>query len=215
MNSLTKLLLVDDHQIVLDGIKSMLAPQPNLQVINEALNAVQAFDLVQQNPSLYDLVLTDISMPQGSGINLCKQLKSHFPRIKVMMVSMHDEVENIKNAMAAEADGYMLKSASRNEFIMGINQVIDNGFYYSQQIVPIIISQIDQQTKAAKTNLSKREIEILELIAKEFTSKEIADKLFISKLTVDTHRTNLLEKTGSKSLVGLIKYAIQSELVRL
>ncbi len=215
MNNPIKLLIVDDHQMVLDGIKSMLANHPHIQVVGEALSASQAFNIIEENPSICELVLTDISMPEVSGITLCKQIKTNYPNIKVMVVSMHDDVDNIKNALSAEADGYMLKNITQTEFIAGITLLLENGLYYSQQIVPLLAKQISAQKNTTKSNLSKRELEILELIAKEFTSREIAEKLYISKLTVDSHRINLLEKTGSKSLVGLIKYAIKIGLVQI
>lgn len=209
------ILIVDDHQLVIDGLKSMLTKEEKLTVLSEANNGQQALDLIMANPSNYNMVITDVSMPLMSGIELCKVIKEKFPHIKVLVISMHNSITIVKDALAAEADGYMLKNTGQDELLKGINRILGDGTYFSQDILPIIMNQFNRgkTTFKAKDTLTEREKEILSLIVQEFTSKEIADKLFISKQTVDTHRINIMQKTDCKTLVGLIKFAIHNGYV--
>lgn len=209
------LMLVDDHQLVIDGLKSMLINDTSYVVKNIALNGQQALELIKSNPSQFDLVITDVTMPSMNGIELCKLIKQDFNHIKVIMLSMHNSISVIKDALNAEADGYMLKNIGQDEFLKGVNRVLEDGTFFSQEIMPIILNQHQKsKNNAIISSLTHREKEVLELIVQELTSKEIAEKLFISKQTVDTHRINIMQKTNSKSVVGLIKYAIQIGLIK-
>lgn len=211
----TNILVVDDHQLVIDGLKSMLASEKNYIVKDEALNGQQALEMITAKPDAYQLVITDITMPLMSGIELCKIIKEKFPNIKVLILSMHNSITIVKDALNAEADGYMLKNTGQEEFIKAIERVLGDGTYFSQDILPIILNLFQKEKKETLRNtLTQREKEVLELIVQEYTSKEIADKLFISKQTVDTHRINIMQKTDCKTLVGLIKYAIQSGYIK-
>lgn len=211
----TNILIVDDHQLVIDGLKSMLASEKNYVIKGEALNGQQALEMITSKPEEYQLVVTDITMPLMSGIELCKIVKEQFPQIKVLILSMHNSITIVKDALNAEADGYMLKNTGQDEFIKAIERVLGDGTYFSQDILPIILNLFQKENKETLKNaLSQREKEVLELIVQEYTSKEIAEKLFISKQTVDTHRINIMQKTDCKTLVGLIKYAIQSGYIK-
>ena len=216
-NSKTKIniLLVDDHQLVIDGLKSMLANEKNYVIKGEALNGQQALEMITSKPNEYQLVVTDVTMPLMSGIELCKIIKEQYPHIKVLILSMHNSITIIKDALNSEADGYMLKNTGQDEFIKAIERVLGDGTYFSQDILPIILNLFQKEKKETLKNaLSQREKEVLELIVQEYTSREIAEKLFISKQTVDTHRINIMQKTDCKTLVGLIKYAIQSGYIK-
>lgn len=211
----TNILIVDDHQLVIDGLKSMLASEKNYVIKGEALNGQQALEMITSKPEEYQLVVTDITMPLMSGIELCKIIKEQFPHIKVLILSMHNSITIVKDALNAEADGYMLKNTGQDEFIKAIERVLGDGTYFSQDILPIILNLFQKENKETLKNaLSQREKEVLELIVQEYTSREIAEKLFISKQTVDTHRINIMQKTDCKTLVGLIKYAIQSGYIK-
>jgi DNA-binding NarL/FixJ family response regulator len=213
MSDFINLLIADDHQLVIDGIKSMLEKHPRYRVVNEALNGCEALKLIEDSKETIHILISDISMPGLTGIELCKKIKSFNSNIKVLILSMHDNIKVIKEAIMCEADGYILKNIGKEEFIIGLDALVENGSYFSHQIVPLLYQDTKKQfAKNDDIKLSKREIEVLRLIVKEFTSKEIAEKLFISKQTVDSHRLNMLEKTSSKSVVGLIKYAIQNGL---
>jgi DNA-binding NarL/FixJ family response regulator len=207
------ILIVDDHQLVIDGLKSMLQINTQFVVKNQALNGVQALDILESHQHDYHFLLTDVSMPLMSGIELCKIVKERFPHIKVLVLSMHNNISIIKDALNAEADGYILKNTGQEELIQAIERILENGTYFSQEILPIILKLYGKEKKSdSKHTLSDREREVLSLIIKEYTSKEIAEQLFISKQTVDTHRINIMQKTGCKTLVGLIKYAILTNI---
>ena len=210
-----KLLIADDHQLVIDGIKSMLLSEKQYQVCGEASNGQQALEMIMAKPKEFQLLITDISMPLLGGIELCKIVKTQYPHIKVLMLSMHNSIAVVKDAIIAEADGYMLKNTGQEELLKGIERILGDGTYFSQDILPIILNQFHKEkVETTKPSLTQRENEILELIVQEFTSKEIAEKLFISKQTVDTHRINIMQKTECQTLVGLIKYAIQLGYVK-
>ena len=208
----TPIIIADDHQLVIDGIKSMLASHPNFEVVGEALNGQEAMDLIQASPEKYSILITDISMPLLSGIELCKMIKSQFPHIKVLILSMYSSVNVVKESIMAEADGYILKNAGKDKLLEALLQIDNDGMYYSEEIIPLIYSQIEKE-KVQKENISiltPRELEILKLIVQELTSDEIANRLFLSKKTVDNHRSNILAKTGSKSTIALLKFAFNN-----
>ncbi|RYE12351.1 MAG: response regulator transcription factor [Sphingobacteriales bacterium] len=214
MTETINILVADDHQMVIDGLKSMLANEPSYKVIAEAVNGQMAYEMLAANPEKYQLLLTDISMPLLTGTQLCKMIKSEFPHIQVLILSMYNNAPAVKEAIMAEADGYILKNAGRTELLQAMHRITSGGTYFSQDIVPIIYNQYNKQKIQDEqlAQLSTREKEVLSLIVKECTSEEIAEKLFISKKTVDNHRQHLLEKTNCKSTVGLVKFAIKSGL---
>lgn len=213
-NEKINILVTDDHQIVIDGIKSMLAGENRYAVAGEANNGQQALDMISTNPGEFQLLITDVSMSHLNGIELCKMVKAQYPEIRVLILSMYNSVSVVKDALAAEADGYLLKSAGRDEFLQAIHRICGGGTYFAQDIVPIIYNQyqkeIRQQNELAI--LSAREKEVLSLILREHTSEEIAEKLFISKKTVDNHRQNILTKTNCRTTIGLVKFAIRNGL---
>ena|SRR6218665_64594 len=205
------ILLADDHQMMIDGIKDMLAKDDQYVVVAEANNGQVAYEMLAAQPEKFDLLLTDISMPLLTGTELCKMVKSQFAHIQVLILSMYNNASAVKEAVFAEADGYILKNAGREELLKAMHRITNGGTYFSQDIVPIIYNQYHRQKiqDVQIGHLSVREKEILGLIVKEFTSEEIAEKLFISKKTVDNHRQHILEKTNCKSTVGLVKFAIK------
>lgn len=211
MKTSYKIIIADDHQIIIDGLKSILTNTP-YHIIAEAANGQQAADIIQSNPEKFDLLITDISMPLLSGTELCKIIKHNFPKIKVLMLSMYSSTPMVRESVLAEADGFMLKNSGKEELLEALHTILNNGTYYSDEVIPVIYSQIEKEKKQKENTsiLSNREREILSLIVKEYTSEQIADKLFISKKTVDNHRTNILEKTGCRSTIGLVKYALKN-----
>jgi len=198
--------------MVIDGICSMLQNEQRYSIDAQVNNGQDALDMIMSKPEKYKLLLTDISMPLLTGTDLCKMVKSQFPHIQVLILSMYNNPQAIKEAIMAEADGYILKNSGRAELLQALYRITNDGTYFSQDIVPIIYNQYQKQ-KAQDEQLSAltaREKEVLALIVGENTSEEIADKLFISKKTVDNHRQHLLEKCNCKSTVGLVKYAIKN-----
>ncbi len=150
-----------------------------------------------------------------SGTQLCRMVKDQFPHIQVLILSMYNNATAVQEAIFAEADGYILKNAGRDELLKAVHRITNGGTYFSQDIVPIIYNQYHKQKTQNEqiSHLSAREKEILGLIVKELTSEEIAEKLFISKKTVDNHRANILVKTQCRSTIGLVKFAIKSGLI--
>ena len=206
------IIIADDHQMVVDGIKSMLQNESDYIVADEATNGQIAFNMIASAPDKYNILMTDISMPLLSGIELCKMVKAQFPHIQVLVLSMYSNGPAVKEAVLAEADGYILKSSGKEELLSALYRIKNGGTYFSQDILPIIYSQYTKQKVQDKelNNLSAREKEVLSLIVKEYTSEEIANKLFISKKTVDNHRQNLFSKCNCRSTIGLVKYAIKN-----
>lgn len=206
-----QILLVDDHQLIIDGIKSLFDQDEHLHFSYEANDGLNALELIKAHSDELDLVIADVNMPTLSGVELCQEVKKLFPHIKVLILSMYQNTTVIKEALQAEADGYMVKNTGKKEFSMAIHRILDGGTYYSESIIPLIYNEIQKENKKreALSNLTEREVEVLSLIVKELTSEEIAKLLFISKKTVDNHRQNLLSKTDSKSTVGLVKFALK------
>jgi len=208
------ILIADDHQMVIDGLKSLLSGHEAYHVCDEANDGQAAYERIAAEPDKFQFLLTDISMPLLTGTQLCRMVKDKFPHIQVLILSMYNNTPAVKEAIMAEADGYILKNAGRDELLQAMHRIVAGGTYFSQDIVPIIYNQYHKQKMQDEqlSQLSQREKEVLALIVKELTSEEIANKLFISKKTVDNHRQHLLEKTNSKSTVGLVKFAIKSGL---
>ncbi|MBK6834411.1 MAG: response regulator transcription factor [Bacteroidetes bacterium] len=205
------ILLADDHQIIIDGINFMFKNEPTINIIGAFTNTNDVLNFLSTSNQKIDIVISDINMPTISGIELCRKIKEDHTGIRVLILSMYNSKEMVKEALLAEADGYVLKSDGKETLIKALTKINNNGTFFSEEIIPIIISQYKNHThKETSIPLSRREEEVLNLIVNEYTSKEIAEKLFISKQTVDTHRLNIMSKTGCKSLVGLIKFAVKS-----
>jgi len=213
MNSIKKILIVDDHQMFIDGLKSILLKQKDFNVCAEALDGESALAIIRNSKP--DIVITDISMPGMSGIDLTRIIKSESPEIKVIVVSMHNDSNVISDILMAEAEGYILKNTGKAELIEALTKVSNNGTYYSNAVISTMIKHVKKDKKIHEEVkiLTEREFEVLKLIAEEYSSEQIADKLFISKRTVDSHRANILSKLNIKTLAGLIKYAIHNNII--
>lgn len=211
------ILIADDHQIVIDGLKFMLNNEAQITIVQTCNSTNEVLNYLEEHAKDVNLLITDINMPTVSGIELCRVVKNKYADLKVLVLSMYSSKEIIKEALMAEADGYMLKSAGREKLIEAIFKIQNDGTYFSEEIIPIIYSQINTEKLKQEqlANLSEREKEILVLIAKEFSSEQIAEKLFISVKTVGNHRQNILLKCDCKSSVGLVKYAIKTGLIAI
>jgi DNA-binding NarL/FixJ family response regulator len=210
------IVIADDHQIVIDGLQFLLSTEKHLNIVYTANNTNNVLNYLEDNKDV-QLVITDINMPTISGIELCRKIKETYSDIKVLILSMYSSKEVVKEAILAEADGYMLKNGGKEKLLEAIHRVTNDGTYYSEEIIPIIYGQIQKDKKINESliQLSDREKEILILIAKEFSSEQIAEKLFISIKTVGNHRQNILAKCECKSSVGLVKYAIKAGLITI
>ncbi len=212
-----RLIIIDDHQLSRDGIKALLSDIEFNATVEVAESGDEALLLFETQT--FDVALVDINMPGMSGIQLTCEIKKNYPITKVIALSMYDDHTYISKMIEAGASGYILKNINIEDLIEAINTVIKGNFYLSKDIQKVIdehVAPANESYKTVKSNiihLSYREQEILNLIAKEFTNEQIAQQLFISERTVETHRKNIFIKTKQKTIVGLIKYAIENKLL--
>lgn len=204
-----KVFLVDDHAILLDGVKSLLVKEESLEVVGESNSAEDALEFLKRND--VDLLITDFNLPGMDGLSLLRLVKKIKPETRVIVLSMHDESHLVKEILREGVDGYVLKNDSHKELIQAIQFVKEGKIYLSNNINRIIINSLNFPDEDRL--LTDREREILKLIAKEYSNKEIAEQLFISERTVETHRKNIFRKTKTSSLVGLIKFAYANNLI--
>jgi DNA-binding NarL/FixJ family response regulator len=218
-----QLLIVDDHKMIRHGIKLMLETADKNKykfIFDEAESGEEA--IAKTNNIKYDIIIMDYQLPKMSGAEATKLIMKNEPKSKILALSNYDEYMYIDNMMAAGAKGYVLKNIGVQDLLNAIESILNGKNYYSNDVaVKIINFGHTEQTPSSKkapskfvavNTLSKRELEIIQLIAAEFTNEEIANKLFISKRTVDTHRQNLLNKLGVKNTAGLVKYAMELKL---
>jgi len=203
-----RILLVDDHAILLDGIKNLLE-KDGLVVAGVAENAEKALQFIKSND--VDIVITDFHMPGMDGLSLVNTIRRIQPDIKTIVLSMHDETHLVKEILRAGVNGYVLKKDTHRELLKAIEEVRQGRVYLSSDINKILITNLQNPDEGRL--LTDREREILKLIAKEYSNKQIAEELFISERTVETHRKNIFKKTATNSLVGLIKYAYANNLI--
>lgn len=209
-----KILIVDDHKIIRDGIKSMLQNETDYVVVDEASNGKEALQILENTE--VDIVIMDINMPEMNGVECTTEITKNYPQIKVLALTMHDEELYLVKMMEAGAVGYILKDLGKDELLKALKEIVTGKRYFSPEITISVIRELTAPSKKSsliENPLTIRELEILELICQELTNLEIADQLSISIRTVDAHRRNLLEKTGSKNTAGLVKYAFNHKLV--
>lgn len=204
----TRALIVDDHPIVVEGIKALLKCAENVDIVGSVSDAFAALSFLRSQSA--DVVFLDINLPDISGIDLCQKLRSEFPKLKILAMSSFKERSYITRMIERGASGYVLKSASADELLEAIGQARAGRLYLSQEVSQVLLSGPPPQPVPL---LTSREKEVLACIAEGLTNHEIADKLFVSSLTVDSHRKNLLAKFGTKNTAALIKVAVQNGLV--
>lgn len=203
-----KLFIVDDHYMVIEGIRTLLQNEKDIIWVGHATNAASCMAFLQQQ--LPDVILMDINLPDKSGIELCKELKSLYPSVKVLGLSTFNQQSFIEKMMSNGASGYVLKNASGQELMEGITTIVQGKEYLSFDAA-IALRHIDKSSSVPV--ITRREKEVLELIANGFTNNEIAKQLFLSCTTVDTHRKNLLAKFEAKNIASLIKHAMQLQMI--
>lgn len=210
----TRILLADDHNIIRDGIKALLEDAGNLEIHAEAETGEEALEICRSQP--IDLVIMDINMPGMEGIEATRLIKEEFPDIKVLALTMLHEEEHIRRMIEAGASGYILKSSGTEEMRKAIETVLKGENYFSedakQSVMQDLVGSGGKKRSGDPTDLTDRELEVLELICREYTNPEIAEELYISVRTVDAHRRNLLQKTGARNTAGLVRYAMEHKL---
>jgi DNA-binding NarL/FixJ family response regulator len=214
-----RIILTDDHQIVRDGIKSMLSDEPGIQIIAQAASGLELFILLETNKA--DVIILDIELPDISGIDICRKIMVRYPETKVLILSMYTGEEFISKAISEGAKGYLPKNTSREELVTAIRAVADNREYFSPAISEIMLKSYIQKAKSRNTDakdlseLSKREIEILKMLSEGYPNTEIAEKLFISIRTVESHKSHIMQKLEIRTTVELVKFAIRNKLIEI
>jgi DNA-binding NarL/FixJ family response regulator len=215
------IIIADDEQLFRSGIRFLLEREPNFNIIYEAENGKELISFINKTEELPNVILMDLNMPEVNGVEATKIIHKKYPEIKIIALTSFGGKSFITNMIDVGASSYLLKNTSPKTVVHTINEVYDKGFYYDEKVLTIIheniISSSGKRIKSDldKKLLSKREIDVLELICAQKTTAEIADKLFISPRTVEGHRNNLLLKTQSKNVAGLVIYGIQKKLIEI
>lgn len=208
-----KIVLADDHQIIRDGLKIVLTQDSSIEIIGEASNGKQLIELLDKIEC--DVLLLDISMPQVNGLQSLIQIKNKYPLVKILMLTMHEEPEYVKNAIMNGADGYLFKNSDYIEIILAIKTVYDGKKYFNPTVASLLVESLNQAREAEKMaiHLTMREKEILKMVASGLSNKLIADELEISPRTVETHRNNLIKKFDVYNTAELVKKASDHKYV--
>lgn len=205
--------IIDDHKMVIEGFELLLQNHQGIEVVGSAMSGDEGMKTLAQVKA--DVVLLDINMPGTNGIDTCKLLLKEQPDLKIIAISMHKEGSLIKMMLSNGAKGYVLKNAGQDILIKAIETVYSGKMFLDQTVNDIVINSVASGSKKSHApfpTISRREKEVLKLILDEHTTQEIADKLFISFGTVETHRRNMLIKVGAKNTAGLVKFALEYEL---
>jgi DNA-binding NarL/FixJ family response regulator len=216
MGTEKRIVIAEDHQLFREGLKSMLTDMEDLLVVAEAKDGLEAIRSVKRNTP--DLLLLDLSMPRLSGISVIKDIKSQFPEIKILALTIHESDQYVLEAFEAGADGYCIKDASRDELMVAIRSVLEGKKYISPGIADNVMEGYLEGSKRLKSKsswetITQREREVLKLLAEGYLNKEIADFLNISVKTVEKHRANIMNKLDLHNASALTAYAIQKGLV--
>lgn len=204
----TRIFIVDDHQMVIDGLHSLLQNIPEICIVGYTNNPLEVIDSLVITPT--DILITDINMPQLNGIALTKLVKIKFKEIKIICLSMYSDDISVREMIDAGVDGYIFKNTGKQELLDAIESVSKHLPYFSSEInSKVLIFDANNITE----RLTQRELGILKLIEKEMNNKQIAQELFISERTVETHRKNIFRKTDTQNVIGLLKYAYKHHLI--
>lgn len=221
MSDIIKIFLADDEELFRKGIYFLLNREKNIEILFEASNGKELIDQLNatDTENLPDIIMMDLKMPEINGVEATKNIRKDFPQIKIIALTSYNTKSFIANMINVGAASYLVKSSSPQDMIKTINEVSNKGFYYSESVMEVIhqnvLSSGNLKTVLDDDFLTVREKEVLELICKQHSSSEIADKLCLSARTVDGHRNNLLLKTQSKNVAGLVIFAIQNKIVTL
>jgi two-component system nitrate/nitrite response regulator NarL len=216
----TKILIADDHEVVRDGLRNILMSLGNISIVSEVGTGEDAIS--EYATTKPDLVIMDISMPGMNGIDATRIIKENDPNAKILILTMHDNQEYLNQIIRSGAKGFVLKNTDREELLEAVKAVASGENFFSKDISKLIIDNYIRSAKSTEKDednrevpLTKREIEILKYIAEGNSNQEIANKLFISYNTVDTHRKNIMHKLSIKNTAGLVRYAIEKNLITI
>ena len=214
-----RILIADDHQFILDSLEMLLSSIEHFEVLGtytngkELLKGLEIYDAI-------DLVMSDYNMPEMNGIELTRQIRQRFPAVKVLLLTVSEDADTIQEAFRAGVSGYVMKKAGKTELKKAIETIASGQKYYSESVVFELLNRdknmvdlTNETTEEKAHHLSEREIEIIALIAQEFSTNQIAEQLFLSPATVETHRHNILKKLGLKNSIGLVRFALKNGLI--
>ncbi len=216
----TKIIIADDHQILIDGLMTIFENKDEFEVIAQARNGKEALDLVERLSP--DLIMMDLDMPVMNGMVAAKSIKNRFPKTKVIILSLHAEKSVIKHMIQIGVDAYLIKNSDKSELLTAVKEVASGKKYFSSDVTLALSSLSENTTPLVNTSsmlqeklslLSERETEILKLIAKGFTNKEIGEQIHLSFRTVDVHRANLMRKLEITKVTGLVRFALKTGLI--
>lgn len=214
-----KVLLVDDHQLIRMGIHALLSTEEDINVIGEVHSALDVLSAIDDGEP--DVVLMDISLEDGDGITLTKEICKKYKNVNVIILSMHVKEDYIQRSLQAGASGYILKDSPKEELLRAINEVFNGGKYFASEVSQLMVSSYVTKAgdltskKTKKSGLTNREVEIIRLLSDGLSNQKIALQLGISHRTVDTHRTNIMQKVKVKNVAELVKYAIVHKLIEI
>lgn len=207
-----RVIIVDDHPVVRQGLKQIIEGEPDMQVVNQAGNARDAVTVIRQTPC--EAVILDITMPDGSGLDVLSKIRYEQPDLPVLIMSMHEEEQYALRVLKAGASGYLMKDTIPEELIKAIRHIIDGGKYISNSLSEKLISMQEAPVKTIHEKLSDREFQIMCMIARGKSLKEIGEILCISGKTVSTYRSRILEKMKMKTNADIVSYSLKNKLIR-
>lgn len=212
MSTPIRVMLVDDHQIILDSLDLLFGLMEGVEVVATQNDSRKVLKMLTEIE--IDLLITDLTMPYINGIELSFRVKEKYPDLKILMLTVNDQGDRIQDAFKAGISGYVMKKADRQELEKAIRTVASGQLHFSQEVMRslLAVNENEDQTDKMK-HLTKREIEIIKLIVQEHSSAEIADQLFISLGTVESHRHNIFKKLNVKNSIGLVKFALKYKLM--
>ena len=211
-------MIADDHNMFVEGVELILDGLENIQVVSKCYTGTEVFEKLAHIPA--DVILLDINLPGMNGLEVCQKLNKDYPAVKVLALSMHNEESFVTEILKYGAQGYILKNTGKKELISAIETVFEGQSYFSEEVTETIMKSLVHQKSGNKKSsilspkISRREKEVLELIVKEHTTQEIADTLFISLKTVESHRRSLLTKLGVRNTAGLVRVALENQLIK-
>ncbi|RYY69751.1 MAG: response regulator transcription factor [Chitinophagaceae bacterium] len=208
-----RIAIADDHQIIIDGLVSLLAKYPQLEIVATANSAMSMLELLKK--TTVDILLTDVMMPGMNGSELAKQVRERYPAVKIIALSMSGLAQTVSDMIeGADIAGYLLKQTNAAELAAAIQKVYEGGIYFQEDILQELAKLGDEKKKAVPVKITNRERQLIELIEKDYSSKEIAGALNISLHTVETHRKNIMRKTETGNVLLLVKWAYENNILQ-
>jgi DNA-binding NarL/FixJ family response regulator len=214
MEDKIRLIIVDDHEIFRQGLIMVSNNLENIEVVAEASNGKEFLEVLEKYKDEVDIVLMDIRMPIMDGIEATIKAKEKYPNLRIAAISMNTEGSSLKKMIDAGVSGFLTKNIKKAELDIALKLIMNDGVYYSKELMTEMI-KLKEGKENETERLTDREIEVLQLVSQGLSNQEIADKLFISKRTVEGHKNLLLQKTGSKNTIDLLVYALNNEIIRM